>query len=181
MGDLCKQKPLKLVCSLFFKDEDFLEYAEKKIKSIYGPLEDTVFNGTFGYTDYYRTEFGVGLKRKLVCFSKLVKPENIARVKLATNRIEKKTLMSGKRRVNIDPGYLTEAKLVLLTTKDYSHRVYLGQGIFAETTLYFKEGSFRSWPWTYPDYASDAFIGYFNKVRALYIRDLQGGAKHTCV
>lgn len=167
------QKPVKLVASIIYKDEKFLEYAEKELKGLFGPLEDLVKTTPFAYTDYYYPEFGRPLKRKLISFKNLVKKENIKRIKLKTNRIEDRTRairgVSPKRRANIDPGYVTEAKVVLLTTKDYTHRVYLGQGIFAESTLFYQNKTFRPWPWTYPDYTSQDLISYFNEVRRIYI------------
>ena len=96
--------------------------------------------------------------------------EKAAEIKLITNRIEDRFRKDRKRTVNIDPGYVTEAKLVLLTTKDYTHRVYIGKRIFAESTLFFQDGTFKSWPWTYPDYASAEMVSYFNQVRELYMQ-----------
>lgn len=177
---------MKLVASIIYKDEEFLKYAEKGLKRLFGPLEDIAKTAPFDYTDYYYPEFGRPLKRKLICFRKPVKKENIKKVKLETNKLEDRTravrgvspstshpsgasLRTGPRKINIDPGYVTEAKLVLLTTKDYTHRVYLGQGIFAESTLFYQDRTFRSWPWTYPDYTSQDLIAYFNEVRRIYI------------
>jgi hypothetical protein len=127
----------------------------------------------FDQTDYYFPEFGQPLKRKIISFKKLVSMEKIYMVKIASNRLEDRSMAYGKRRVNIDPGYVTDAKLVLLTTKDYSHRVYIGKGIFSEVTLFFQNGSFKAWPWTYPDYAKDEMRSFFDKVRGLYMDDLK--------
>ena len=85
-----------------------------------------------------------------------------------------KWTLGGKRRVNIDPGYISQSKLVLATTKDHSHRIYLGQGIFAEVTLRYYKGTFRAWEWTYPDYASPPYIAIFNHIRKLYKEQLKG-------
>jgi hypothetical protein len=169
MGGLVKQKPVKLVASIIFKEEKYREYAEKRLKKAYGLLEPLEKTLPFDHTDYYYKEFGRPLKRKLVCFRKLLAGEKIPTVKLTTNKIEDSCLIGGKRVVNIDPGYVTDAKLVLLTTKDYTHRVYVGRRIFAESTLFFRDGAFRPWPWTYPDYASQELISYFNEVRKIYM------------
>jgi hypothetical protein len=172
MGDAVKQRPVKLVASMIFKDKNFLHLAEEKVKKLYGPLEDLDKTASFDYTDYYYEEMGKPLLRKLICFKKLVDLENISKIKLTTNRIENRTSINGRRTVNIDPGYVTEAKLVLLTTKDYTHRVYAGGRIFAESTLFYQDGSFRSWPWTYPDYASGELKSYFENVREIYLHDI---------
>ena len=173
MGALIEQKPVKLVASVIFKEEKYRKYAEERLKRAYGPPEPFEKTLPFDYTGYYCEEFGKPLKRKLICFKKLLNGEKAPAVKLAANKIETSCLAGGKRVVNIDPGYVTEAKLVLLTTKDYTHRVYVGRRIFAESTLFFQDGTFRSWPWTYPDYASRELISYFNDVRQIYMRDIK--------
>jgi hypothetical protein len=171
MGSLVKQRPVKLVVSLIYKDKDRMEIAEKRLNKLYGPEEPLEKTLPFDYTDYYTAEFGGPLTRKMLCFKIPVGIEGIAKIKLASNAIEDKLKVDGKRTVNIDPGYVTEAKLALLTTKDYTHRVYIGKNIFAEVTLHFKNGSFRAWPWTYPDYSTPEMIGYFNAVRDIYLRE----------
>jgi hypothetical protein len=87
---------------------------------------------------------------------------------VVTNALEAKLSKEGKRTVNIDPGYIDMAKLVLFSTKDYTHRLYLNKGIFAEVTLYYKDDTFNPWPWTYPDYKSSEYIAIFNHIRGLY-------------
>jgi hypothetical protein len=81
---------------------------------------------------------------------------------------------NGRRRVNIDPGYVADMKLVLATTKDAAQRVHLGRGIYAEATLHFVSGCFQAQPHTYPDYAADEAIAFFNEVRARYMVQRRG-------
>ena len=111
---------------------------------------------------------GGPLKRRFLSFERLVRLETIAKVKILTNDIEKRFCIDGKRAVNIDPGYVDMAKLVLLSTKDYSHRVHIGNGIFAEVTLHYKNKRFDFWPWTYPDYKSEEYTGIFGIIRDAY-------------
>jgi len=75
----------------------------------------------------------------------------------------------------LDPGYLEEAKLVLATTKNYQHRLYLGRGIYGEVTLRYTKKSFRSWEWTYPDYKTENYLEVFDCIRKLYLEKVQGG------
>ncbi len=173
MGLLIGQKPVKLVVSIIYKDQEFLEYAESKLKKTYGGSESLEMILPFNYTKYYEKEFGTPLERKLICFKKLLDSDKIPGVKLKTNKIENSLCANGKRTVNIDPGYITEAKLILLTTKDYAHRIYLSGCIFAEATLFFQNNTFNPWPWTYPDYKSKEMIDYFNEVREIYREQLQ--------
>jgi len=172
MGSLAKQHPVKLAVSIIYKDEGRLKSAEEGLKRLYGAAEPLEAMLAFDYTDYYSGEMGRPLKRKLICFKKLVNKEKLPGIKLATNRIEDRLRAGADRTVNIDPGYVTDAKLLLLTTKDYTHRVYIGKKIFAESTLFFKGGTFNAWPWTYPDYASREMVSYFNRVREIYMKDM---------
>lgn len=177
MGDEIGQGPVKLVISIIYRDRAMLDRAEKVLRRMYGPREDLVIDLPFDYTDYYAAEFGSPLFRRVSCFRRHTSPEHLAEIKRATDRLEHKLGRGGRRTVNIDPGYVTAAKLVLLTTKDYTHRVYIGRCIFAESTLYYRDGSFRAWPWTYPDYASVPMVEYFNKVRRLYLEEARGRKK----
>ncbi len=172
MGETQEQAPVKLLASVIYRENEFLEYAEEALIKTFGAVGQLEEIYPFEFTDYYENEFGKELKRKILCFEKLVELENISDVKLRTNKMEMETCLDGKRRANIDPGYLTEAKLALLTTKDFMHRIYLGQGIFAENTLFYRNGSFCAYPWTYPDYAASDLISYFNKLREIYRKDL---------
>jgi hypothetical protein len=124
----------------------------------------------FNATDYYAAEMGPKLKRIFLSFARPAALDGIWKTKLRTNRIEKKFSLNGRRTVNIDPGYVDLSKMVLFSTKDYSHRPYLAKGIFAEVTLYYREGTFRTWPWTYPDYRQDSYIDIFNHIREMHKR-----------
>jgi hypothetical protein len=173
MGCLKEHRPVKLIASLISGDKTLLEKATRGLEKLYGDIERRTLSMDFDYTDYYEKEFGPGLKRKVVVFKQLAGAEKISDIKLRTNELENELGKKGRRTVNIDPGYMTDAKLVLLTTKDYSHRIYTGKGIFAEVTLRYEHGSFRAWPWTYPDYASKEMTDYFNDIRELYLSDLK--------
>jgi len=122
----------------------------------------------FNHTDYYAAQMGTNLKRKFISFSKAIPIQELYRIKLYTNRLETRFLMAKLRQVNIDPGYLDLAKLVLATTKDYAHRIFLGKGIFAEIALTYRANSFSPNEWTYPDYRSKEYIDIFNQIRKLY-------------
>ncbi len=113
----------------------------------------------------------------------MIAPTKLAKIKLFTNKLEKRysppeadppsAEKNGKRLVNIDPGYVTASKLVLATAKDYYHRIYLDKGIFAEVTLYFKCGGFQSFEWTYPDYKTKGYIETFNRIREIYMQQIE--------
>lgn len=172
MGMIRKPHKVKLVVAMLSNDEAAMEKCGLLLKRLFGrtDLESPLLD--FSHTDYYREEMGGHLKRKILSFERTVGLKDICAVKLKTDRIEKRFSRSGKRLVNIDPGYVDLAKLVLFSTKDYSHRIYLGRGIYAEVTLHYRGGTFNAWPWTYPDYKSAEYVAIFNSIRELY----KGGA-----
>lgn len=128
----------------------------------------------FNYTHYYDEEMGEKIRRQFISFAPLISPDQLPAIKLLTNKIEQSLAFEDKRQVNIDPGYLNLAKIILVTTKDYSHRLYLGQGIYGEVTLTYSKGKFNSFPWTYPDYQSQIYHQFFSEIRVIYAKQLQG-------
>ncbi len=173
MGTPKEPLPVKLVASLFSGDEALLAMARGALTSQWGPLDYATGLLAFDHTCYYGREFGSGLHRQIVAFARLIAPDQIAAVKRMTNQMELTWAVSGRRRVNIDPGYVSLGKLVLATTKDYAHRLYLGQGIYAEVTLQFQKGRFRPGEYTYRDYASEEYIQIFQAIRSIYAAQLR--------
>ncbi len=131
----------------------------------------------FGITNYYEKQMGTGLKKQLIAFSSLSDPGLLADWKHRTNRIEQKIAADAscdiQRPVNIDIGYLSKDKFVLATTKDASHRIYLGRSMYAEVTLTYTKKSYREHPWTYPDFRQEDYISFFNRLRNIYLEKLK--------
>ena len=173
MGQLKEPKPVKLISSMFTADLELLEVARNKLSETFGRIAYESDLLPFDHTSYYAAEFGERLKRKIVAFAELVDPGRLVEVKRLTNDLEMDWAKEGKRRINLDPGYVSLAKLVLATTKNHGHRIYLGQGIYAEVTLRYRDKTFRPWEWTYPDYASPPYIAIFNHIRELYLAQLR--------
>ncbi|NWF57388.1 MAG: DUF4416 family protein [Syntrophaceae bacterium] len=158
---------------IFSRAEDFvsaLAEADRK----YGPADLVSEPLSFHFTDYYEREMGKGLWRRMVGFEPMISPERLVSVKLWANRVEGQSLNEGGgRRVNIDPGYVAGAKFVLATGKDYSHRLYLGEGVYGEITLIGRKRGFSPLPWTYPDYASQPLLGIIALMRRKYLWQLK--------
>ena len=173
MGKVREPLLVKLIAGMFTANTELLEEAKVRLSQEFGPIDYESELLPFDHTTYYAAEFGENLKRRFVAFAELVHPERLAEIKLLTNALEIEWAVEGKRRINIDPGYISHAKLVLATTKNHAHRIYLGQGIYAEVTLHFRSGTFQPWPWTYPDYASPPLIAIFNHIRGLYVKQLR--------
>lgn len=165
---------VKLVAGLISGDAELLGKAKQILEKAFKNQADFESEAIdFVHTDYYKDEMGEDLKRKFLSFAKSVGLRDIYKIKLKTNLIERKLSRYGKRTINIDPGYLDLSKIVLLSTKDYSHRVYLDKGIFAEVALYYRDKSFNPWPWTYPDYKTRAYIDIFNSIREIHRQSLR--------
>lgn len=156
---------------LIFHSDEILKKTEAILIRRFGSIDYQSPVMDFGHTDYYREEFGPDLKRKFLSFKKPIRPQDLAKIKIITNKLEQKLALKGRRRINIDPGYLDMAKLVLASTKDYTHRIYLAKGIYAEITLFYENKSFRAWTWTYPDYQSALYLAVFNRIREIYAQN----------
>jgi len=175
-------EPVKLVASLFSPEKRLLEEIIEKLGDLFGPVDGRSPDCFFDRTRYYEREMGWPLHRCFISFERLMNPEEIVFTKLCTNDVEHRFLRNGKRRVNIDPGYISPERLVLATGKNYVHRIYLSKGIYADLTLVFTKGHFEPLRWTYRDYADPVTRGYFEEVRGRYMKQrreaMEGGKKH---
>jgi len=176
VGKIRHHKPVKLIAGLIFSQNEFFIKAKNELIIRYGEVDFESNSFPFKYTDYYQAEMGEILWKKFISFKLLINPEKIVSIKLFTNKLEKKFFFpnSLRRRVNIDPGYLVLSKLVLVTTKNFIHRVYLDKEIYAEITLKYSKGKgFQPEEWTYPDYKSREYLDVFDFVRSIYQRQLE--------
>jgi hypothetical protein len=164
---------VKFFCGFIYREETIYLKAKETLEKKFGPLDLESDALAFDFTNYYTEEFGQDLKRRFISFKKLRYPSDLLTFKLYSLKIEHKFAVSGRRRINIDPGYLNEAKLVLSTTKDYSHRIYLGKGIYAEVTLYYQNHDFKAFPTTYPDYRTESYKKIFLLMRQTYRQALK--------
>jgi hypothetical protein len=152
-------------CGMMYSDESVFEHAQKMLESEFGTVEKISAPYDFAFTDYYEKEMGRGLEKRFVVFKKTIDRGALADIKIFTNRVEKELSVDGKRRINIDPGYLTRTSLVLATTKEVPHRIYLKDGIFAEVALLFRRGGCNHLDWTYPDFKRQKTCEFFLDVR----------------
>ena len=175
-------RAVKLVVSFIFKEAKEFTAVLLEADQQYGPMDFLSEPLSFHFTDYYEPEMGRDLWRRMASFEPLISPDRLPGVKLWTNALESRFLDErGGRKVNIDPGYLAAAQFILVTGKDYSHRLYLRNGIYGDLTLIFQKGVFTPLPWTYPDYASQPLIGVLSTLRSRYLWQLknQKGAGMT--
>jgi len=160
--------PAQLVMSILIRNEELLSRVLDAAVKVFGEIEQAVGPLPFDFTSYYDAELGTGIKRWLWCFTDLVPPSTLAEIKKKTNEIENTFAVEGKRRCNLDPGLLSLWNFVLATGKNNAHRIYLGDGIFADLTLVFRSSSYRPLDWTYPDYASPELVSILNEMRKRY-------------
>jgi hypothetical protein len=168
-----KPTPAKLVMSVFMKDKSVLASVFSRLEDVGGPVDMISPWLDFDFTDYYYKEMGEPLFRRLIAFKPLVEQDALASIKLDTNSIESDCLEQNNRTINIDPGYLLSSRFILATGKEYSHRIYIGQKIYADLTLMYTKQGFKTLEWTYPDYASPAVLKFLGQVRQKYLADLK--------
>lgn len=176
MGAPKKIRDVKLIVGMISNDTELMLKTERIFERKFGPIDFRTSLLDFAFTDYYEPEMGRNLKRQFISFRKLIASERLADIKLYANSVEFQHSAdkgSPSRRINIDPGYLTEAKFVLATTKDHQHRIYLNKGIFAEVTLKYVEKTFLPCEWTYRDYQTKEYVDIFNEIRKIYVQQIK--------
>lgn len=158
-------RPVLLITAAFSRYGEVLAWAERQLVERFGPIALASPRFPFTWSSYYEPTMGPAIEKCFYAFERLMDPAELAATKVATGQLERDAAaefsVPEPRPLNLDPGYITEAKLVLATTKDRDHRIYLQQGIFAEVTLYYHAGAWKSRPWTYPDYGGPSYHQFF--------------------
>ena len=174
MGTIRAPLPVKPIIGVLTAEPLLLSSVYQRLTRRFGPVDWQSALLPFTSTTYYAAEMGENLQRQFISFERLMDAGALAAMKVFTNQVEETFAREGthRRRVNLDAGYVDSAKLVLASTKDHAHRIYLGEGIYAEITLRFHRKTFQPWAWTYPDYRSQTYIELFNHIRAIYREQL---------
>lgn len=168
-----KPRKAKLIVGLFMKEKEMLKPFTLALQDMFGPVDMVSPWLAFDFTSYYEKEMGSPLVRRVLTFQKLVGQDRLVHIKHFTNELETQYLENGNRMINADPGILSHERFVLATGKNFTHRIYLKEGIFADLTLIFTKGRFQVLPWTYPDYRDSKMLGFLEKVRKKYMVDLK--------
>ncbi len=166
---------VKLVVGLLGADQEILQRAREILLARFGPEEEVLAPIPFTWTNYYADELGDSPWRTFVSYQTLIPREELVDIKRYTNDLESGLSSEGIRRINLDPGYMTLGQFFLATTKDQRHRVYVRDGIFVEPTLYFQEGNFLPFDWTYRDYRSEEYRAYFLLARTKLAYQMRHG------
>jgi hypothetical protein len=177
MWELHDPKPVKLIIGILAADETSLAAAVKAISKSFGAIDLTSDVWPFTQTDYYKDELGSNALRQFVSIEKLIDPGKLAQIKYDTNSLEQQLADSLKlslpRPVNLDPGFIEPSKLILASTKNFSHRIYIGNKMFAEVTLMYEKGSWRHFEFTFPDYRQSCYQDFLTKVRIRLMEQLK--------
>lgn len=185
MGQIKIYPPVKLIIGLITADISLFTSVGQKLSERFGEIDFQSGVMPFDYTNYYNDEMGQNLQRQFISFKNLILADTLVEAKIFTNELEEQFFFKDtkNRRINLDPGYVSASKMVLASTKDHAHRIYLGKGIFAEITLRYYQKTFQPWEWTYPDYRTKEYIDLFNQIRRIYMQQLResGISAHSIV
>ena len=173
MGKIGQAPKVKLFFGILSADEKITEQALKLLKNKFGDIDFTSETINFDYSSYYTAEMGPEIKRFWISAEKLVSAGELADIKIFANEIEDSFAQNGKRKINIDPGYVTPHNVILASTKNFSHRIYLEKGIYGEVTTIYTKGDYIKLPWSYPDYLSATAKPFLLKIREKLVSQLK--------
>lgn len=160
--------PAAVVVGFLSRDPELVERVSRQLAGELGPVRQVLPPIPFTFSDYYEKEMGAGLLRSWHAYAKRCRRDSLAALKHLAIEMERNFLQGDRRQINIDPGLLTLENFSLATTKNFSHRLYLQDGIFAELTLIYEGKGYQPLPWTYPDYRSPQFQAFALDVRQQY-------------
>lgn len=160
--------PVKLFVVTLHSNLEILESARVDMVKAFGTIDWQSDDFPFDVTDYYEKEMGKELLRRFYSFQKLIRPDEIAEIKIRTNELENKYRNEDRRQINLDPGYLDTYKVVLASTKFGGQKIYVGKGIYADMTLVMFKGQWESFAWGFPDFKSRRYDAVLSKIRDLY-------------
>jgi hypothetical protein len=171
MGQIHQPQPVLFFVAVFSSIDAAFTWAKQRTEELFGAIELESEQFPFEkFTGYYAPTMGEKLPKQLWAFRHLIDPSELPKIKRLTNELEEefKTITEQKnieRPLNLDPGYVDLGKLILASTKDHAHRIYLSDGIFAETTLIYAQKHWKTLPWSYPDYQSEGYQHFLNRCR----------------
>lgn len=161
-------EPVKLFVGILYSDESLMQRAINRLLEEFSPIDfkSPVFE--FSISEYYREEMGWPIFRKFISHFDLIDPKEIAPIKITCNHIEDELAVDGKRKVNLDPGYIDYNKVILASAKYNAQKIYLDLGIYADPTLWYENGAFQSYPYSFPDFKTGQYDQAFLHIRALF-------------
>jgi hypothetical protein len=173
MGAVFDFEKEKLIIGVIYHDEEIFKRAMDILTEEFGEIDDCSEEFSFSeeFSTYYDDEIGGEGMRRIYSFKELVDPSRQADIKIRTNEIEASFSEGGKRKINLDPGFINHGRLLLATTKETGFRIPLKDGIYTELTLFWARGGWQKLPWTYRDYLSERVQNFITKVRKNYLAE----------
>jgi hypothetical protein len=168
MGQISQYKKVKLFCGLIFSQTAVAAEAKVLLGEHFSAIDSQSPLIPFALTDYYQAEMGAPLFRQFISFGELLTPEKLPEIKIFTNGLEKNLAGAGKRTINLDPGYLSDANVIIATSKNHYHRVPLQRGIYAHLEYILKNKQISFLPWTYPDFQTEEYLAFFRQLYFLF-------------
>jgi hypothetical protein len=159
---------VKLFSGVIYGSDRVYDEAKKKLEELFSPVDLEVGPFDFDFTAYYNREMGAPLFRRFISFEKLISPEELPDIKILTDTMEMETALNGNRIINLDPGYLSEANVIIATTKNYYQRVPLSKGIYAHIEYVIKKKKLWTLEWTYPDFRTPQYMDFFERLNLLF-------------
>jgi hypothetical protein len=160
----------RLFCATLYSSADIYDQARTALEQEFGAVDHESAALPFTHTRYYEKEMGSNLMRRFISFAASVEPDRLAAAKQFTCRLERQLAQElPARNINLDPGLVTLHNVQLASTKNFAHRLYLGEGIYGEVSLIYENGSYRPLPWTYPDYREAETLAFLQEIRQTLI------------
>ncbi len=177
MWEINKPDPVKLIIGILAADDSCLQLARDAVIKEFGGADLISEAFAFTQTSYYKDEAGENILRQFVSFEKLIDPGELAKIKIRSNKLEEKLAKTANlplpRPINIDPGIIEPSKLILASTKNFSHRIYIGDNMYAELTLSYCKGVWNSFSYTFPDFKEDRYHKFLSSVRERLVEQLR--------
>lgn len=171
--------PVQLFIGILYNQSEQLEVLKSQLLQLFGPIEMISPIYSFDVTDYYQEEMGKNLKRQFVSFRNLMPPESLPQIKMQTSILETEWSQAGKRKINLDPGYLDFKRVILASFKEGTYKIYLGKKTWADLVLIYTKGMFQPSPWSFADFKSGNYSDYFLEVRQNYKKTLAAQNKRN--
>lgn len=177
MAEIQPVAPVKLIAAILWSQQSALDQTLDLLSESFGAIDFQSADYPFDLTDYYQSEMGENLKRRIVAFHDLIAPETIAEAKQTTNTME--MIISGcpARNVNIDIGFMDHNKLVLASVKDAGQKIHLRQGIYADMICRYQAGQYLALPWAFPDFKDNRYRSELLAIRKIYLAQRKANQK----
>ena len=165
MAEIQEAPPAKIVIGIMYTNDHLLALTLYTLVQQFGPIEINGPTIPFTFTTYYEEEMGKDIQKTYISFAKKIPQESLPSIKHFTNTLEQKYTIAGKRKINIDPGYLAQHQLVLASAKEHPYRIYLSCGIYGQIILIYTKQGWQTLEKTFKDYQQKEVQEFLTTVR----------------